>query len=117
MKIIVNEGVPPRLSQFYDFNTRQYDIIGYILSKRRWKSQYGGKLYWKLLNNGDQNNSHCFRPRQTYERRDPKTSQWWIDYVLDVNNTWKDETHRNGKIFRRRFRVPFNFIHQIFTMV
>ena len=49
MKIVIQDGIPPRLSQFYDSTSRRFDIVGYIMSKRMWKRQFGGKLYWTVI--------------------------------------------------------------------
>jgi hypothetical protein len=51
--------------------------------------------------------------RRVYQKRDPKTSFWWIDYVKDPYHTWRDETHRNGKYFRYRFSHSFDSVHEI----
>ena len=36
---------------------------------------------------------------------------------MDAFDTFKDENHRDGKLFRRRFRVPFKFLHEVIDMV
>ena len=54
-----------------------------------------------------------FATRRSYERRDPLTSFWWIDYVIDANHTWRDETHRDGKLFRNRFSHSFDSVLEI----
>jgi hypothetical protein len=37
-----------------------------------------------------------FRSRKSYQRRDPKISNWWLDYVLDERGTFGDPDHRDG---------------------
>ena len=44
-----------------------------------------------------------FRSRKSYRRRDPKTSNWWTDYVIDERGTFSDLSHRDGKLFAYRF--------------
>ena len=45
------------------------------------------------------------RTRKKFTRRDPKQSQWYIDYVLDEKNEYCDPSHRNYKKFTNRFVV------------
>ena len=46
------------------------------------------------------------RARQQYPRVDPKLSNWW-EYCQEDGGTFADPKHRDGKTFRRRFRVPW----------
>jgi hypothetical protein len=48
-----------------------------------------------------------FRSRKSYQRRDPKISNWWLDYVLDERGTFGDPDHRDGHLFVYRFSFPF----------
>jgi len=41
----------------------------------------------------------------------------YLDYVIDEHETFRDESHRDGELFRRRFRVPFMFITQVIDTV
>jgi hypothetical protein len=52
------------------------------------------------------------KSRLTYVRKSPQLTTWWHDYVLDL-----DENHRNGKRFRARYRVPFDFVILIYQWV
>ena len=36
-------------------------------------------------------------------RRDPKLSFWWIDYIVDTHGLYDNPEDRNGKLFRQRF--------------
>ena len=44
------------------------------------------------------------KPRQVYERLDYRQSTWW---KFLQRPTIRDATHRDGKLFRLRFRVPY----------
>ena len=48
----------------------------------------------------EKSNKNPFMPRKVYDRRDPRSSFWWIDYVIDELRTWRDPMHKNGKLFR-----------------
>ena len=62
-------------------------------------------------------NKRPFSPRKTYRRRDPMTSFSWIDYVIDSEHSWCDETHRNGKLFCHRFSHSFNSVVEIVAKI
>ena len=47
-----------------------------------------------------------FVQRKVFIRRNPRASMWW-EYVL--GGTWADPISRDGKLFRRRFRVSHEF--------
>jgi hypothetical protein len=57
------------------------------------------------------------RTRLSYIRKSPQLTTWWHDYVLDPNKTFCDDNHRNGKLFRTRFRVPFDFVLLLYQWV
>ena len=38
-----------------------------------------------------------FATRRSYRRRDPKSSIWWIDYVVDEYHTFRDPVTLEGK--------------------
>ena len=46
-------------------------------------------------------------PKQRKKRKivDYKQSYWYTEYLTD--QTYRDPGHKNGKLFRRRFRIPF----------
>jgi hypothetical protein len=48
-----------------------------------------------------------FRSRKSYFRRDPKISNWWLDYVRDERGTFRDPNHRDGRLFMYRFSFSF----------
>lgn len=58
-----------------------------------------------------------FLSRRTIPREDPKTSSWWRRYVIDEQGTWKDLTHPHGKLFMRRFTLPFSAVHEIIAKI
>jgi hypothetical protein len=53
-----------------------------------------------------------FLHRNVYDGRDPRASFWWLDDVIDAGRTWRDPTHKNGKLFRHRFSHSFNSVHE-----
>ena len=101
----------PHPLDFYDPIYDDMNIIEYYLAHDEWNK----KRMRSLLNPPKAREE--FRPRKTYKRRDPKTSVWWLDYVLDERGTWKDEGHRDGKLFQRRFALPFEAIHEIVALL
>jgi hypothetical protein len=58
-----------------------------------------------------------FQQRRSFPREDPNTSSWWRRYVLDSLGTWKDLSHPHGKLFMRRFTLPFNAVHEIIAKI
>ena len=100
---------PPRMFSYFDVTTGSIDIARYMWDKRKHRRTYGKPQAPKSTGN--------FRPRRSHRRRDPKRSQWYIDYVVDESHTFRDDKHRNGKLFRRRFRVPFEFYKQLVEKV
>ena len=90
---------------FYDVAEEEIDIPALMIGiaeekKRRAENE----------NNRDIPKKRQFQPRKTYVRKDPTTSQWYKDYCEDVNNTWRDVNHRDGKLFRQRFFLDYNSI-------
>ena len=45
------------------------------------------------------------RKRKVYSKKDPKQSNWYIDYILDERKEYSDPRHRNNKKFTKRFVV------------
>ena len=52
--------------------------------------------------------------RQVYDRMNPKESCWWKFLQID---TIKDPYHRDGKLFRDRFRVPYDVYCRIIHLI
>ena len=101
----------PHPLDFYDPIDDDMDIIKYHASHEEWNK----KRLNSLLNPPKARDA--FRTRKTYKRKDPKTSVWWQDYVLDERGTWRDDNHRDGKLFQRRFALSFDAIHEIIAML
>lgn len=54
------------------------------------------------------------RPRHQYPREDPQASSWWKYCADDADKaSFNDPQHRDGKLFRRRFRVPWSVFQEI----
>ena len=54
-----------------------------------------------------------FRKRKRYAKKDHKRSVWYIDYAIDEHGTFRDESHRDGKLFRQRFCHSLQSVHDI----
>jgi len=56
------------------------------------------------------------RARTQYDRKDPADSQWYRDYVgLAQDHPCRDPESKQGRAFRRRFRVPFAIFEVMIT--
>ena len=71
----------------------------------------------ELPDKEEKSSKRPFRHRKAYTKRDPKTSFWWSDYVIDADHTWRDPTHRNGKLFGFRFSHSFDSVHEIVAKI
>ena len=58
-----------------------------------------------------------FRSRKSYRRRDPKTSNWWTDYVIDERGTFSDLSYRDGKLFAYRFSFSLISVRELVSKV
>ena len=102
----------PELIDFVDFASGQLDMFKYgnsLLEYEDKKRDLPDKL--------EKSSKRPFRHRKTYKKRDPRTSFWWLDYVIDADHTWRDPTHRNGKLFRFRFSHSFDSVHEIVAKI
>ena len=43
--------------------------------------------------------------RRVYSKRDPCNTNWYQEYVVNVNGTWSNPLHRDFNLFRRRFVI------------
>ena len=57
------------------------------------------------------------RTRLSYPIKDSKTSQWYIDYVVDERGTFSDPDHRDGKLFRFRFFFSLIAVRELIDRV
>lgn len=56
-----------------------------------------------------------FRSRRVYLKRDPKTSPWYREYILDERNRYHDVDSYNMRVYRNKFRMrrdAFDFFVQ-----
>jgi hypothetical protein len=88
------------------------NVASYLIALQEW-----GEYEEQPLPARKRRKTVAFQSRRTYEREDPKTSTWWKRYVLDSTNTWKDNSHRNGQLFMRRFCVPFTAVHEVIAKI
>jgi hypothetical protein len=55
--------------------------------------------------------------RRVYVKRDPRSTNWYQEYVLNLNGTWSDPSHRDYNLFRRRFVIDQpSFIELVSTI-
>ena len=102
----------PELIDFVDFASGQLDMFNYGNALLEYEDRKR-----EMPDTVEKSNKRPFRHRKTYTRRDPKTSFWWLDYVLDEDRTWRDPTHRNGKLFRFRFSHNFDSVQEIIAKI
>lgn len=55
--------------------------------------------------------------RALLRRRDPKTSSFWRYCDPSDAGKWNDPLHRDGQLFRTRFRVPYPFFLAIVALL
>jgi len=79
------------------------DVLGFFQAKRAYNAN---KRRWDARS--PEKAKRPFTPRKNYGRKDPRTSEWYMDYVLDAGKTFRDPTHRDGKLFRNRFFLNFD---------
>ena len=101
----------PELIDFVDFASGQLDMFNYGNALLEYEDRK------RKMPDTVEKSKRPFRHRKTYTRRDPKTSFWWLDYVLDEDRTWRDPTHRNGKLFRFRFSHNFDSVQEIIAKI
>ena len=102
----------PQLINFIDVSTGKLDVFNFSFSLLEYDEKKRQRVEVTKSSKKKQ-----FLRRKTYKRRDPRTSFWWIDYVIDVDHTWRDETHRNGKIFRQRFSHSYDSVQEIVAKI
>ena len=102
----------PDLIDYIDLASGQLDVFKYAHSLLEFDDRKR-----EFPDIAAKSNKRPFMHRKTYQRRDPKTSFWWLDYVIDAEHTWRDPTHRNGKLFRIRFSHNFDSVHEIVTKI
>ena len=102
----------PDLIDFVDCVSGSFDFFKYSTSVRNYEEKKRDSLDMV-----EGINIRPFKHRKTYFRRDPRTSFWWIDYVIDAGHTWRDPTHRDGKLFRIRFSHNFDSVHEIVAKI
>jgi hypothetical protein len=54
-----------------------------------------------------------FQPRTTYPKKDPRQSDWYLDYVIDEGRTFRNPDHRDGKLFQSRFFLSFDDVQEL----
>lgn len=58
-----------------------------------------------------------FRSRKTNRKRDPKTSNWWNNYVIDGRGTFSDLSHRDGRLFAYRFAFSLISVRELVSKI
>ena len=72
----------PDLIDFVDCVSGSFDFFKYSTSVRNYEEKKRDSLDMV-----EGINIRPFKHRKTYFRRDPRTSFWWIDYVIDAGHT------------------------------
>lgn len=98
----------PQLIDSVDPVTGKFDMFKFSLGL----VDYDKKRKKNVIENATKKKRPYMR-RKVYQKRCPMSSYWWIDYVIDVNHTWRDEKHRDGKLFRYRFSHSFDSVKEI----
>jgi hypothetical protein len=102
----------PELIDYIDFATGKLDLFKYSYSLLEYDDRKR-----ELPDIIEKSGKRKFMHRNVYDGRDPRTSFWWLDYVIDAGRTWRDPTHKNGKLFRHRFSHSFNSVHEIVAKI
>lgn len=91
----------------FDFEEEDFDLIK-LFSKKNQRSESSS-------NDGTENKKKkSFKSRQSHPRKDPKTSVWWTDYVIDEGNKFDDPAKkRDYKLFRYRFVFQLSDVRDI----
>jgi hypothetical protein len=83
-----------------------YQSIAKYLSKRKsFKKKYLRRLIIKKIK--------FVKKRAKYKRADFKESCWYRLYLDQDHISYRDPTSKEGKLFRRRFRVPYPIFSRI----
>lgn len=101
----------PELINFMDYATGQIDVVKFSIAEHEFDDRK------RDVPDIDKVVKRPFKTRKTYVRRDPMSSFWWQDYVIDVDHTWRDPYHRNGKLFRYRFSHNYDSVHEIVAKI
>jgi len=79
--------VEPHPTDFIDLETLEIDQVAFQDAHIAWEESEAAR--------GDiPRPKKVFRPRQSYRYKDPKTSQWYVDYVVDEFETFRNPEHR-----------------------
>jgi len=82
----------PNMYNFFVFETCDIDVPGLIIAQSNFKRQRA-----QFDMQPTPKTKRPFMTRNTYAKKAPRTSDWYTDYVVDAGETWRDESHRDGK--------------------
>jgi hypothetical protein len=102
----------PQLIDSVDPVTGKFDMFKFSLGL----VEYDKKRKENVVENATKKKRPYMR-RRVYQKRCPMSSYWWIDYVIDINHTWRDEKHRDGKLFRHHFSHSFDSVKEIVNKI
>ena len=86
----------PSLQDFFDFETNEVDTVEYHQARAYWLKKRDAIVAELRV-------SKPFCPRKSVDRRDKTTSQWYVDYVIDVGKVYDETDSPAGKLYGRRF--------------
>ena len=97
----------PELFDFFDYATGEFDVVKFSFTEEEYENRN------RDVPDAVKVVKRPLKRRKSYVRRDPMSSFWWQDYVIDADHTWRDLFHRNWKQFRYRFSHNFDSVHEI----
>lgn len=98
---------------YIEYPSGSFDMFRYSISLQ----QYDNKKRKLESVVSSRSTKKRFSTRKLYRRRDPKSSIWWIDYVVDEHHTFRDPTHRGSKLFRFRCSHSFDSVHEVVAKI
>lgn len=97
----------PNILDYLDEDGEDIDLLAYDDAEKEFLVKK------RQLKKPEMSSKKPYLQRKRYFRRNPRDSIWYIDYVIDVNRTWRDPLHRDGKTFSNRFSHSFDSVCEI----
>lgn len=106
----------PMLINYYEENDldNDIDLISYVKDKKVYAESRKRELIDQETTKANKSSKHRpFMPRKSYPKENPRESDWYRKYVIDEGKTFRDPTHRDGKLFALRFSHSFDSVVEI----
>lgn len=104
---------PPFVLEFVD-DEGELDLIAFFAAEEAFADR---RRTAEQQASGTAKKARPYQSRQTYVKKNPLTSAWYLDYCVDANNTWRNPLHRDGKLFRQRFFFSFDDVTAIVASI